>query len=337
MKSKGLPIFLFSPSLRSNPSFPKSLHNWSTSLLAKADKDVRTSAVYHGNSVYIEVVMRYRTWILLACLSPLTGCHLYRNIKHNIHNEISQFHDDEHIDKQLRKEARIAFNEMNRQYPHRCFGDDFRDGFIDGYTEYLDRGGNADLPAMPPVKYRRHTFFNAEGHARIKDYFLGYKYGLDVALATGCRQFYQVPILIGQERQLPPLDINVIPPPPDANAPMPQRKTPAPSTSTEPTTPMPKSGDIPGLGNPVKDPAPPSNTVPVPAVPGGNEVPNPLPGKLPEKPAGRSARKANPPSPILPVSGILIPESDAKGASPIFNVPKAPNPIFDVPVAPQLK
>lgn len=89
------------------------------------------------------------------------------------------------------------------QYPRCLFTAEFRDGFIDGFTDYLDRGGSAAPPAVPPKKYQRNKYLNAEGHALIQDWFLGYQYGIDVAIATGQRKFLTVPVLLPDDAEGP--------------------------------------------------------------------------------------------------------------------------------------
>jgi hypothetical protein len=271
--------------------------------------------------------MRYRMWLLAGCLSPLAGCHLAKNISHNLHNEPAQYFDDEHVEKQLRKEARAAFAEVKRQYPHRFFGDDFQEGFIEGYSDYLNHGGKAELPAMPPLKYRRAKYLNPEGHAQIRDWFLGFKYGMDVAVATGCRPFYTFPILTTDPKELPSLDITVLPAPPSADAPLPK-----PGTKPSPTAaPLPNPNPlVPGLGNPVAEPKSPlPNTVPVP-LPNSPEKPAVPPGGGP----GKSAQMPMT-GEIVPVGAVYLSEwpGESANSGPILSRPAAAAPIFELPPA----
>ena len=282
--------------------------------------------------------MRIKIALLLGGLVPLAGCHLSRNVARNAYNEPAEIHDEVSVERQLRKEARAAFAEVKRQYPRRAFGDDFHDGFVDGYSDYLDNGGKAEMPAVPPLHYRRARFLNPEGHARIKDYFLGFKYGMDVAVATGCRPFYTVPVLVPETTELPPLNITVIPPPPAANAPMPKLGAPLPlpksdgpmpppaatGNPTAGTTPPTSSPATPGLGNPVTPAPGGTGTIPIPS----GVVPKPpTPG-----PGGKSSRAPSRNNEIVPVSGVLIPAVPEVPA-PGTIAPAAPSPVFDLPDA----
>jgi hypothetical protein len=269
--------------------------------------------------------MRLKFALLLGGLVPLAGCHLSRNVARNVYNEPAEIRDEVSVEKQLRKEARAAFAEVKRQYARRAFGDDFQDGFIDGYSDYLDNGGKAEMPAVPPLRYRRARFLNPEGHARIRDYFLGFKYGMDVAIATGCRPFFTYPVLMPEPAELPPLNITVLPPPPAANAPMPRLGAPLPLPKADGPTPSATPPAVtPDLGNPVTPQPGGTGTVPIPS----GVVPKaPTPG-----PGGKSARGATDDG-IVPVSGILIPIPTDTAPVPGAHAPAAPPPVFDLPDA----
>ena len=278
--------------------------------------------------------MKLQSILIVGCLTPLTGCHLARNVTRNAYNEPTEILDEVNVERQLRREAKAAFAEVKRQYPRRSFCEDFEDGFVDGYSDFLDSGGNAIMPAMPPLKYRKAKYLNPEGHARIKDYFLGFKYGMDVAVATGCRPFYTVPILIPEPNELPPLNITVLPPPPDENAPMPKLGAPLPLPKE--TKPSDKGGTketstSPNLGNPVVPKPGDSNTVPIP--PG--TIPKPIPPGTPPGPGGKSASNAPLGSnEIQTVSGIDFPSlPQASGDGPLLILPPPSQPLLDVPAA----
>src|SRR5262249_54274802 len=108
---------------------------------------------------------------------------------HNLLSESLTVCGEQAITNELRKDARAAWREVRCQFPRRMFSEEFRDGFLDGYTDYLDRGGNASLPAVPPAHYTRNKkYFTPEGHALLKASSLGFRYGVDVAVGTNRRQ-----------------------------------------------------------------------------------------------------------------------------------------------------
>ena len=55
----------------------------------------------------------------------------------------------------------------------------------------LDNGGTTQPPVVPPLRYRRSQYLTPNGHARVRDYLTGFKYGAEVACATGRRQCSQ--------------------------------------------------------------------------------------------------------------------------------------------------
>lgn len=277
--------------------------------------------------------MRLRSFLLVSSLAPLAGCHLATNIARNAYNEPAEIHDEYSVEHQLRKEAKAAFAEVKRQYPRRSFCDDFEDGFIDGYSDFLDRGGKAEMPAMPPLKYRRAKYLNPEGHAKIKDYFLGFKYGMEVAVATGCRPFYTFPILLPEQSELPPLNITVLPPPPDQNAPMPKlgAPLPLPTESAKPNAGTNSVAPTPGLGNPVVPKPAESGTVPIPS----NLLPKQNSPANPAGPGGKSAQSSASETPqIMSVSGFeVMPIPQPEQSGPFKSIPEPRSPIFDLPPA----
>jgi hypothetical protein len=220
--------------------------------------------------------MRWKQVGLAGLLAPcLGGCNIYYYAAHNLVNETATVCGEQALTHELRKDAKSAWREVRCQFPRRMFTEEFHDGFLDGYTDYLDRGGNASLPAVPPVHYTRNKkYFTPEGQARLKDYFLGFQYGVDVAVATGCRQFLTVPVLLPQQDPGPP------------------------SFNVQPGG-VPAVGPGPGIGDPgrpVVIPAPPAVVVP-PESRGAGPVRFPEPKAADPAPAGPKPVPAPRPTP----------------------------------------
>jgi hypothetical protein len=64
---------------------------------------------------------------------------------------------------------------------------EYADGFVDGYANYLDKGGTGDAPALPPRRYWRTHYRTPEGRLAVEDYFAGYRAGAAAAIASGFR------------------------------------------------------------------------------------------------------------------------------------------------------
>jgi hypothetical protein len=276
-----------------------------------------------------------RTTALLTCLSvgPLAGCNLAYYTAYNLKNKTHQRVDEHHLSKRLRAEAQAAFGEVCRQYPGQPFTEEFRDGFTEGYVDYLEHGGLVQPPAAPPPRYRRNDYLSPEGHALIKDYFAGFQYGAEVALATGRREFLTIPILLPNPKPEQPLDIR-IPAPPGVAPVGPVEPAPAPTGPVLPPAaapvvpppgppPAPVPGVPPGLGNPV----PPKSDGAIPPKP---DVPQPDPpkGDRPKPVSVRVEPYAPPVAP--PPAQPALPDRPPTGRPPVARppaaFPAAPNP-----------
>ncbi|HSQ58343.1 MAG TPA: hypothetical protein VLM40_21665 [Gemmata sp.] len=216
--------------------------------------------------------MRWKSVALAGAAWPaLSGCTIVENASRNIINEPKLVHAQREIRNDLKKEAKGAWREVRADYPRRAFTEEFHDGFMDGYVDYLDRGGNGSVPAVPPSRYvRNKKYFTEEGHCLMQDYFLGFRYGQEIAIATGKRKFFTVPVLLPQEPPQPtpfnviPGSSNTLPPPmpvpvPPAMGAISARPAPMPATTAELQTPPTREKPLP------RTVARPAVPVPLPA------------------------------------------------------------------------
>lgn len=254
---------------------------------------------------------------LAGCLAPALagGCNIFYFAAKNAINEPIELCDQLSRTHHLRKEAKECWKEVRRQYPRKAFTAEFYDGFVDGYADYLDRGGDAVLPVVAPKKYSRNHYLTPEGHERIRDYFLGFKYGLDAALATGKRPFLTVPALLPDHPEGPPT-FNVQPGG-AAHGPFP---LPEPPTTLPLPKPAPKPLQVP--------PPPEIGTPPAKPEPGVGARPRPEPfaGATPIRP-GLTAEPTKPADPPRP----------AAARPPVVRAPAGPTPPPDALVDPPSK
>jgi len=138
--------------------------------------------------------MRWPLFVLLASVVSQLGCNLVRNATHNLLNEPRQHFDDQHVARATRSEAKSAWEQYCAIAPSQS--EDFVQGFQDGYADYLDSGGNAQPPAVPPLRYRRSKFSTPSGHMQVQEYMAGIKAGLEAGMLSGRRQFLTVPVLL---------------------------------------------------------------------------------------------------------------------------------------------
>lgn len=261
-------------------------------------------------------------WVAVICaggIVPLAGCNLVYYAGHNLVNEPVSRYDQCKLDARLRAEAEAAWREVCLSYPTRTFTPEFADGFVDGFIDYLDSGGTPQPPAVPPLRYRRSQYLTPDGHARVRDYLTGFKYGAEVACATGRRQFLTVPVVLYEPRPEVPLNIVRVPPPPAefVGPPLPPDVAPAPVEAVPSfPVPTPRPAD---LGNPV-----PPKADPKPAVP---------PVDAPKLPLGAVSA----PGPTVPVvfdldpnqtaPAVLPPVADRPAALPPVDAPPPPLPV----------
>ncbi len=129
------------------------------------------------------------TWVAWACclLPVLAGCGSARHAVSWVTSDTVAPRAGAASD-EARRTATAAWPAVTAQHPRRAFTDEFRDGFVDGYADALDRGAAAQAPAVPPVPYERYKkYFGPDGHALVQDYYLGFQYGTEAAPATARR------------------------------------------------------------------------------------------------------------------------------------------------------
>jgi len=294
--------------------------------------------------------MRWKTVALAGAVVPtLGGCSILENTTRNAINEPHLVTSLLSLEYDLRKQAKEAWQQVRAEYPRRAFTAEFRDGFLDGYVDYLDRGGNGSLPAVPPAKYiRQKKYFTEEGHCLLKDYFLGFKYGQEIAIATGKRQFLTVPVLLPQEPTGPPAFQVAASPPPTASAPPRQAELPRPRPipkSDAPPTKTTESKDrsateqlpgrlpVPQPLLPVVRPLPETPVAPGVPTPGSGPVPGgvPVPGGGPVPPAAPSEPKLPPPPVEVPELPPEVPTPSVLDELPVVlpshTIPPPPLPV----------
>ena len=266
--------------------------------------------------------MRWKSVALAGAAWPaFAGCSTLHNVCKSV-NDPHPVCTQCEIEHELRKQARDAWQQVQCDYPRRDFTPEFRDGFLDGFVDYLDRGGNGSLPAVPPAKYtRQKKYFTEDGQCRIKNYFLGFKYGQEIAIATGKRQFYTVPVLLpqqavcpaavtGQSNSLNGCIVTVIPSE-SGTTPTHPEPPPVPNSVLPAPKPLPKPDGEPGTSSKLRQDNTQSNSGLVPA-------PNP-PLPVPDLQ-------------IAPVSPLDAGEMPAN--VPVIAAPKLPPPPADVPERP---
>lgn len=266
-----------------------------------------------------EVVMRGRMVACLLGMLPVAGgCTVARQIDENMHYEKDLYCATKKHYRDIRKDAEAVLKEVSARHPHKVFSPDFRCGFYDGFKDYLEFGGPCRPPASPPPKYRTPHYLTPEGHCQVRDYFLGFQYGIDCAISTGMRKYYVLPILMTDEQPPPALNIVVLPPPPEDDGK--KEIAPPPKLETKPMTPA-----VPMLVPKIETKVDPPKADPPKTETPKAEVPKAMPSKVdPPKP---ETPKVDPPKPEAPKTA-PVPSLDPNTKPiPPVEVPKVDPPV----------
>jgi hypothetical protein len=265
--------------------------------------------------------MRWFAWILAASALTQTGCALVNQAAWNLVNEPREYFDEKRLSRDIRVQAHRAWKEYRAGLPRgRICADDFGIGFREGYADYLESGGNLQPPAVPPVRYRRSAYLNAEGHTRIHEYLTGYKVGMDAAAMSGHRQFLTVPVLLPEESGNPPLNV---------------RQTPDRGTNINgvndrwPPMMIPKIDPTEGLPQPKR--MEPSTGLPIPERARVQPLPASDPPMVPLIPAIPPVGTVAPPNPLAPEERVIPPSVSA----PYPTIPQVEVPLMPaIPTVP---
>jgi hypothetical protein len=231
--------------------------------------------------------------VLATCLLG-PGCQFACTVARNIVHEPLLACDEKATKHRCRKLGKQAWNEMVRQYGD-AFSCDYREGFVDGFVDYLYYGGcnggpagsggctgghcgaantanatpaanpvapgeNVEYPVCPPVppeRYRRKRYMTPEGCAAVEDWFAGFRHGAATAMASGLRNLVVIPV------QCPPVFG------PDDGGPLPAATRPSSTPAKDSGTTMPPTDEItpPGSAGTLPPPRPNVEANPMPVTP----------------------------------------------------------------------
>jgi hypothetical protein len=90
--------------------------------------------------------------------------------------------------------AREAYKQMALAYPDQGFTCDYREGFVDGFADFLDYGGTGEAPPIPKPKYRLFGYATPEGYTAMEDWKNGFRHGAATARASRLRNLVTIPV-----------------------------------------------------------------------------------------------------------------------------------------------
>jgi len=271
-----------------------------------------------------------------------SGCMLFKLALYNIANEPGLTVSNGGLHHRAVKLAEEAYAEYCVMHGGHHEESPFQVGFIQGYADYLDNGGNGAPPTLPPANMRRKRDQDPDGHAAIEEFYLGFSAGAAQAKASGLRQYFLIPLSTPYGKQIAPST------PTNRNDEQPMETLPPPKKVTATPMKLPEVKDMspddlpkkPLLIEP-KDVPPKaiSQFRPLPMSHPASEMPAPrFVTNPPLKPAPMTPQQFAPPvdqriSPYAPTSRIR--ESAEPGLAPNVPEPRPKYPLVPVPRSPQ--
>ncbi len=160
------------------------------------------------------------------------------------------------------RRAKEAWQEAQAACPDQAFSKDYGEGFVAGFRDYLDAGGNGEPPPVPPFRYRLARYDSPEGHQAIEDWYAGFRHGVAAARASGLRELNVIPL------SAPPVDAVADAQPPAGPGPGPAALTFGPGPGGPPAGGLPPPIEVVPDQLPLPRPATPPSPMPAPGGPG---------------------------------------------------------------------
>ncbi|MGL4555770.1 MAG: hypothetical protein ACRC33_31770, partial [Gemmataceae bacterium] len=167
-------------------------------------------------------------WLTAACLAG-SGCSarlsapsgFWHLAGRNLTQEPIRWVDDCAFKVIAHKHAKAAWNEVAPSVrPGEC-PEDYKCGFLDGFIDFLDAGGDGEPPLVPPFRYRLTKHMTPAGAKAVESWFSGFRHGSSAARASGKRESILVQLSGPAVAAAEPA------PPPRSPAPPPQLPRPA--------------------------------------------------------------------------------------------------------------
>ena len=153
--------------------------------LTEVDSSLFTSA-----RISLSILIGFAILIVLQ-----SGCSVYHLTKRTLHTELNEYPQTTEAKRACREYQRWAKQEWHRASnefdvpPSR----DYASGFLQGFVDQVYGGGETSAPPIPPRKYWRVGYRDANGRQAIDDWYHGFEHGAEVAQVGGYRDRAVVP------------------------------------------------------------------------------------------------------------------------------------------------
>lgn len=174
--------------------------------------------------------MRWKASLLyLGLCLPSTGCHVFWYGTYNLVEESVRALDERSTCQRNANLAHVAWRRVEEETgSDRTYSADYICGFKQGFADYLDSGGAAEAPPLPPPRYWTVHYQTPEGRQAVADWTTGFRHGALLARDSGFREErVLVPVSLRCPGQLTPPLIG-----PSAN-PLPETPLPMPHKLSE--------------------------------------------------------------------------------------------------------
>ena len=138
-------------------------------------------------------------WLIALSLLG-SGCALVEDGSRNICYSICSTIETHKEKKRNREWAESAWVDVCGSLAPEQRTEDYAEGFKDGYTQYLFRGGDGEPPPVAPSHYRHLRYQTPGGYRAIEDWFAGYRHGTAEARESGARKWITGPSALQAER-----------------------------------------------------------------------------------------------------------------------------------------
>ncbi len=133
----------------------------------------------------------------LMFVATCSGCTLIENGATNLVAYPAGWIEERREDK---RNAKLA-EQVWCGYAETPGGDDYRDGFMSGFSDYMKEGGNGEPPPLPPKRYWTVAYQNAAGDQVVKEWNEGFREGARKAKEWGFRNYVTLGVHPGATRQ----------------------------------------------------------------------------------------------------------------------------------------
>jgi hypothetical protein len=144
----------------------------------------------------METLLRY----LVVFFALMTGCSLMENGARTMILEPLHFYyySDKYISRGREYQmAKAAWSEVVAAHGEGAYSADYRTGFIAGFMDFVDKGGNGEPPPVPPRRYWNYVHRDPEGYQASQDWFSGFRHGAAVAQAAVGHPTIMSSLLVG--------------------------------------------------------------------------------------------------------------------------------------------